>query len=228
VFLDIARSREAYGLAAPREGVHRSRLVTGLAGAFALMTVVLAVGGLAGSLILLPVAALFAAMTYVLWSHASGRLMGRLYRSVEDQARTAGATAGSDRQRARGGRQRETRDRGGFGAGPREEWTAPREGRSVTEEARRRARQQARARQGRAADGGRGQRRRRQRASRPGETSGPTAREAYETLGVEPGADESAVKQAYRRRIKEVHPDAADGDAEEFKRVQAAYDRLTE
>ena len=204
-------------------GVHRSRLVTGLAGAFALMTVVLAVGGLAGSLILLPVAALFAAMTYILWSHASGRLMGRLYRSVENQARTADA-AGGGRQRARSGNDRE---RGGFGAGPREEWTAPREGRSVTEEARRRARQQARARQGRAADGGRGQRRRR-RASRPGETSGPTAREAYETLGVEPGADESTVKRAYRQRIKEVHPDAADGDAEEFKRVQAAYDRLTE
>jgi hypothetical protein len=205
--------------------VHRSRLVTGLAGAFALMTVVLAVGGLAGSLILLPVAALFAAMTYILWSHASGRLMGRLYRSVEDQARTAGA--GGGRQRARSGQQQESRERGGFGAGPREEWTAPREGRSVTEEARRRARQQARERRGRAADGGRGQRRRR-RASRPGAESGPTAREAYRTLGVEPGADESAVKEAYRRRIKEVHPDAADGDAEEFKRVQAAYDRLTE
>ncbi|MEF8886176.1 MAG: J domain-containing protein [Haloarculaceae archaeon] len=206
--------------------MHRSRLVTGLAGAFALMTVVLVVGGLAGSLILLPVAALFAAMTYILWSHASGRLMGRLYRSVEDQARTAGAAAGG-RQRARSGQQQEGRERGGFGAGPREEWTAPREGRSVTEEARRRARQQARARQGRAADGGRGQRRRR-RASRPGAESGPTAREAYRTLGVEPGADESTVKQAYRQRIKEVHPDAADGDAEEFKRVQAAYDRLTE
>ncbi|WP_159899862.1 J domain-containing protein [Salinirussus salinus] len=206
--------------------MHRSRLVTGLAGAFALMTVVLAVGGLAGSLILLPVAALFAAMTYVLWSHATGRLMGRLYRSVENQARTAGA-AGGGRQRARRERQRGGSDRGGFGAGPREEWTAPREGRSVTEEARRRARQQARARQGRAADRGRGQRRQR-RASRPGETSGPTAREAYETLGVEPGADESAVKRAYRERIKDVHPDAADGDAEEFKRVQAAYDRLTE
>jgi hypothetical protein len=205
--------------------VHRSRLVTGLAGAFALMTVVLAVGGLAGSLILLPVAALFAAMTYILWSHASGRLMGRLYRSVEDQARTAGA--GGGRQRARSGQQQESRERGGFGAGPREEWTAPREGRSVTEEARRRARQQARERRGRAADGGRGQRRRR-RASRPGAESGPTAREAYRTLGVEPGADESAVKEAYRQRIKEVHPDAADGDAEEFKRVQAAYDRLTE
>lgn len=189
------------------------------------MTVVLAVGGLAGSLILLPVAALFAAMTYILWSHASGRLMGRLYRSVEDQARTAGA--GGGRQRARSGQQQESRERGGFGAGPREEWTAPREGRSVTEEARRRARQQARERRGRAADGGRGQRRRR-RASRPGAESGPTAREAYRTLGVEPGADESAVKEAYRQRIKEVHPDAADGDAEEFKRVQAAYDRLTE
>lgn len=204
-------------------GVHRSRLVTGLAGAFALMTVVLAVGGLAGSLILLPVAALFAAMTYILWAHASGRLMGRLYRSVEDQARTADA-AGGGRQRARSGQRRGGRERGGFGAGPREEWTAPREGRSVTEEARRRARQQARARRGHAAGPGQGQRRR-QRASRPGGESGPTAREAYETLGVEPGADESAVKRAYRERIKEVHPDQG-GDEAEFRRVQKAYDTV--
>jgi len=191
------------------------------------MTVVLAVGGLAGSPVLLPVAALFAAMTYVLWSHATGRLMGRLYRSVEDRARTAGAGS----TRGRGSRERTGQARGGFGAGPREEWTAPREGRSVTDEARRRARQQARTRRGPAADGRRGQRQRRQRrqrASRPGQESDPTAREAYETLGVEPGADESAVKRAYRERIKEVHPDAADGDAEEFKRVQAAYNRLTE
>ena len=220
-----ARSREAYGLAAPKKCVHRSRLVTGLAGAFGLMTVVLVVGGIAGSLILLPVAALFAVMTYVLWSHATGRLMGRLYRSVEDQARTASAGKGGQ-QRAGSG---DGRERGGFGAGPREEWTAPRDGRSVTEEARRRARQQARTGQGRVAGGAQGQRGRGRRASRrPGQESGPTAREAYETLEVEPGADESAVKRAYRERIKEVHPDATDGDAEEFKRVQAAYDRLTE
>ena len=204
--------------------MHRSRLVTGLAGAFALMTVILAVGGLAGSLILLPVAALFAAMTYILWSHASGRLMERLYRTVENQARTAGG-AGGGKARARG-----RTDQGSerAGAGPREGWTAPRGGRSVTEEARRRARQQARARQGRSAGGGQEQRSRRQRTNTPGQESGLTAREAYRTLGVAPGADESAVKEAYRERIKEVHPDAADGDAEAFKRVQTAYDRLTE
>jgi hypothetical protein len=195
--------------------VHNSRLVTGLAGAFGLMTVVLAVGGLAGSLILLPVAALFGAMTYVLWSHASGRLMSRLYRSVEDQARSGAGRA--------------TSEGGGFGAGPREEWTPPRDGRSVTEEARRRARQQARAGRGGGHNaggrqrGGGGRRARGQPAN-----DGPTAREAYETLGVDPGSDESTVKRAYRERIKEVHPDADDGDTEEFKRVQAAYDRLTE
>ncbi|MFT4949717.1 MAG: hypothetical protein ACI9CA_001858 [Natronomonas sp.] len=202
--------------------MHRSRLVTGLAGAFALMTVILAVGGLAGNLMLLPVTALFAAMTYVLWSHASGRLMGRLYRTVEDQARTAGA-AGQEQARRGSGRGRD-----GPGAGPREEWTAPRDGRSVNEAARRRARQQARGRRRQSAGGGQGQRSRRQRAGTPGQESGPTAREAYRRLKLAPGADEPAVKQAYRERIKEVHPDAADGDAEEFKRVQAAYDRLTE
>ena len=51
-------------------------------------------------------------------------------------------------------------------------------------------------------------------------------REAYRTLGVEPGADEATVKRAYRERVKVVHPDRG-GDEAEFKRVTAAYDRLT-
>jgi len=116
----------------------------------------------------------------------------------------------------RGGR----RARGGFGAGPREEWTPPREGRTVTEEARRQARARRGVRDQRGQD--RGRKRRRVR-----EPDGPSAREAYEILGVEPGSDESAVQRAYRERIKEVHPDA-DGDEEAFKRVQRAYDRLTD
>jgi curved DNA-binding protein CbpA len=47
-------------------------------------------------------------------------------------------------------------------------------------------------------------------------------------LGVSPDADESTVRRAYRDRIKEVHPDAEDGDEEVFKRVQEAYEVLTE
>lgn len=53
-------------------------------------------------------------------------------------------------------------------------------------------------------------------------------RQAYRTLGLEPGADEASVREAYRERVKEVHPDAEDGDESEFRRVNEAYERLTD
>ena len=46
---------------------------------------------------------------------------------------------------------------------------------------------------------------------------------AFDVLGLSRGADEAAVRRAYRRRVKEVHPDHG-GDEEEFRRVQEAYD----
>ncbi|MEL6374742.1 MAG: molecular chaperone DnaJ [Pseudomonadota bacterium] len=51
----------------------------------------------------------------------------------------------------------------------------------------------------------------------------------YETLGVERGADDSALKSAYRRLAKKYHPDhnRDDADAEvRFKAVSEAYDVL--
>lgn len=45
----------------------------------------------------------------------------------------------------------------------------------------------------------------------------------YDVLSVDPDADEAAVRRAYRRRVKEVHPDH-DGSREEFQRVRAAYE----
>jgi DnaJ-domain-containing protein 1 len=63
-------------------------------------------------------------------------------------------------------------------------------------------------------------------ARRP--VSGPPPAEAYRTLGLDPGADESAVREAYRERVKEVHPDRPSGDEDEFKRVNRAYERLTD
>lgn len=47
-------------------------------------------------------------------------------------------------------------------------------------------------------------------------------------LGVGPDASESEIKDAYRDKVKTVNPDKPDGDAELFKQVQAAYERLTE
>jgi hypothetical protein len=180
--------------------------VKGLAAAFGVMTAILVLGGLAANIALLAVAPIFGVMTYLFWAHGTGRLMSRVYRGVEDRARTDAGARG--RGRAAGGR-------GGFGAGPREEWTGPRGGRTVSEQAHRaRQRQQARAR----GDA-------RERAPRTSE--GPTVEEASAVLGVDPDADEATVRRAYRERIKQVHPDA-DGDEESFKRVQRAYDRLTE
>ena len=55
-----------------------------------------------------------------------------------------------------------------------------------------------------------------------GRNIGP-ADAAYAVLGLPSGAGEDAVQQAYRRRVKEVHPDHG-GDEAEFKRVREAYD----
>jgi ferredoxin len=44
----------------------------------------------------------------------------------------------------------------------------------------------------------------------------------FEVLGVDPGADPETVETAYRRRVKETHPDHG-GSAEAFRRVRRAY-----
>lgn len=158
-----------------------SRLVVGLASVFAGLTVFLAVLGFAYSPVALVVAGPFGVVTYLLWFHASGRLGRRVRR----RARTADSR---------------TEPRGGFGAGPRAEWTGPR---------------------GRQGFGS---------ASRNGsqQRAGPSTTEAYRTLGLDPGADDAAVKRAYREKAKEAHPDTEDGDEQRFKRINEAYERLSE
>lgn len=47
----------------------------------------------------------------------------------------------------------------------------------------------------------------------------------YETLGVAPDATPDQIKRAYRSKVKKLHPDQG-GDAEEFGKVQHAYDVL--
>ena len=161
----------------------RSQLVIALASVFAGLTVLLAVLGFAYSPVALVVALPFGAVTYALWYHASGRLRERV------------------RREARAGRTRTTTERGGFGAGPREDWTGPRGG-------------------GGFRDG------RQRRATR--RTTGPSTRDAYRTLDLDPGADESSIRRAYREKVKETHPDTEDGSERRFKRVNEAYERLSE
>ena len=106
------------------------------------------------------------------------------------------------RSRQSGGRTRESR--GGFGTGARRETRRDRQ---------------------RAADGDGGRRRR--RGSRDRSPSGLSPAEAYRRLDLEAGADESEIRRAYRRKVKEVHPDRG-GDEEAFRRVTEAYETLTE
>lgn len=70
-------------------------------------------------------------------------------------------------------------------------------------------------------------RRNRQRAS-PNAPSESTlsAADARQILDVDPTADESEIKAAYRRKAKQNHPDTASGDEETFKSVSRAYETL--
>lgn len=95
---------------------------------------------------------------------------------------------------------------GGVGAGPKDAWRGPH---------RRRGRAG-----GTQAETGTGT-----QHSRPGAAP---ARQAYEVLGLEPGADKEAIRRAYRQRIKEVHPDTEGGDEAAFRRVRQAYERLSD
>lgn len=148
---------------------------------------------------LLAVAVPFAAAAYLVWYQASGRL----------RERVESGRAGSYR--------RAEPETGGFGAGPRDSVSGRRgfDGGSRTRQGRERR-----------ARGGAGS-----RTTRGGRTvgnAGPTPAEAYRVLGLDPDADSEAVRRAYRRKVKSVHPDRESGDEEAFKRVKEAYEVLDE
>ncbi|MFC4357261.1 J domain-containing protein [Halobium salinum] len=185
----------------------RDRLLLGLASVFAGLTVTFVVTGLAYNPFLLLLSLPFGATTYFLWYQATGRLQKRARRRRErgfDRERHSGFGAGARREAARDAAGVGSRFRGGPGGvgGP----TGP---------------------------GGDGRRRRanaNRRRARGGvrERSGPSRAEAYRTLGLDTDADQAAVKRAYRSKVKEVHPDTESGDEESFKRVNRAYERLTD
>jgi len=195
--------------------VNRSDLVSALAVVFGALAAFLAVVGVVVEPLVLLLAVPFAVVTYVMWYQASGRLVERLYATVEEGARVDDRARG---RRARAGAGERTGGRGGFGAGPRAEWDP-------------RAEWETR---DRVSGPGPGERRRRrgQRGGRrrrsPRTDDGPTAREAYDVLDLSPDADSEAVRRAYREKVKFVHPDAEGGSEEAFKRVNAAYERLSE
>lgn len=53
-------------------------------------------------------------------------------------------------------------------------------------------------------------------------------REAADALDVDLDASQRSIREAYLSKIKAVHPDATNGSSEAFRRVQRAYERLTE
>ncbi len=191
------------------ESVQYDRLTKGIAVVFGVLTAVLTVVGILFSPAVLFLALMFGASTYLMYYHLSGRMAASVYERVERRAATDGRGAPGD-------------GRGGFGAGPREEWEPPRDGRARRTAERVR---QERARRQQARGGRQGTGRRRHPVQ---QSSGPTPAEAYDRLGLDPSADERTVKQAYRERVKETHPDTDSGSEREFKRVKAAYETLTD
>jgi hypothetical protein len=189
--------------------VDESRLLLGMAAVFAGTTVLFAILGIVYSPVLLLVAALFGVVTYVFWTHGTGRLAARIYAQVQRQAATNSKGARRRGRRRSRGTGRARAGDGGFGAGPRQDWEPPSDRRQRGPRDRRRA-----------------EKRRRDRAPRSPDQ--PTAAEAYRTLGLDPGADQQAIKRSYREMVKTVHPDTKSGDKERFKDVKAAYERLVE
>src|SRR5690606_33546114 len=53
----------------------------------------------------------------------------------------------------------------------------------------------------------------------------PAAKSPYEVLGVSPTASEAELKRAYRRALRDSHPDAG-GSAAAFHAVQVAWQRI--
>ena len=181
----------------------RDRLVLYLAAVFAGLTVLLAVAALATQPFLLLLALTFAATTYFLWYHATGRLAERARQRVE-------------RENARSRTRTRTRTQAAADAGPRDDWEWERD----WERARRRA-------AGPGAGARAGGRTGTGSASATG-TRRPPTDEAYRALDLEPGASSEEVRAAYREKVKEVHPDTDSGDEEAFKRVNRAYEALKE
>ena len=54
------------------------------------------------------------------------------------------------------------------------------------------------------------------------------AKSLYESLGVSKNATQDELKKAYRKLVREVHPDKNTGNEERFKEVQGAYDVLSD
>jgi DnaJ-domain-containing protein 1 len=188
--------------------VARSRLVIGLAAVFAGLTAVLTIAALVVQPFLLIVALPFAATTYFLWLHATGRLADRTRR-----AQTAASHESSDSTRRRR-----------FTPGATD--SAATDGRGRARETARGAAGRERRGRGAGSRAGNASRDTRTRTTPTVEQPTLSREEACRILGVSPDADQDTVKAAYREQVKRTHPDTAAGDEQAFKRLNRAYERL--
>ena len=175
-------------------------VIVGMMATFVGLTALLVVAGVVIHPILLAVAVPFGVVAYLLWYHASGRLRDRVRREAERADPTERERA-RRRAEAAGNRRDAYRTAGVDAGGPR--------GANGAGDPR----------------GANGAGDPRDRAPTAG---GMSEREAYETLGLDPGADRDAIRSTYRERAKRLHPDGDDGDEEAFKRLTRAYEALTE
>ena len=60
---------------------------------------------------------------------------------------------------------------------------------------------------------------------RSGQSSESSKRKAFHILGLKPGSSQELIKKAYRRLVKQHHPDLG-GSAEEFRKINDAYQLL--
>jgi DnaJ-domain-containing protein 1 len=194
--------------------VDRDTLVLGLAAVFAGISMLLVVLGFAYQLFFLVVAVPFALATYLMWEHASGRFRERIRRSQTRRGRRRGeegaAARGPNDFRGFGPGRRSAADGAGTGG--------PNGPGGAAGGAGRRGRSDRRG----------GGRRRRSREAEEAASSRLSSAEAYRALGLSSSATTAEVKDAYRSKVKEVHPDTESGSREEFKRVNRAYERLSE
>jgi len=197
--------------------VQRSGLLIGVGGTLAGLGALLGILGAVAEPLLLFAALPLLAAGYVIWYHGTGRMEFRS--RVRTRRRPGPGPRGESGERAGGGNA--SGERAGAGDdGSR--WADP--------EWRRRRR---RARRGDGPGpfgedpfGPGGERDRRRPPGASGD--GPTPREAYEVLGLDPGSSSEEVRAAYRDKVKEVHPDREGGSEEAFKRVNDAYETLKE
>src|SRR5687768_6824986 len=53
-------------------------------------------------------------------------------------------------------------------------------------------------------------------------------RNYYKVLGIEPAANQDEIKAAYRKLVRQYHPDKNSGREEFFKQIQEAYEVLSD